>query len=396
MATPGTWADDGSKWTHLVTGEVAPPGSLGAPRFAGHVPGRVLVGFSAVADGNTAWAYPGWTEQQQIIDRQIYLHRAFTPSTNANAWLSWIQGAHAQEYSRPQGACYPILSFKCSSYTTMRDGGYASQMDAIRQWAKTRRTSGPGGTPQPFTLTFDHEPIGNPGGTLKEWGEAHTVLSNFFAGWTTNSGTWTKNTYNAADDVTDIMAWHSCPNGHPWRPNWWIQSYVDDMCPPFLIETFNENGSIIAPDFYDPNPNNARAWDDPTRFDESYYQFRPNQDRTSVGIQGFITWGKAQGIELMACNEFSAITGAEFTNAWHVIRANRDRWVWASAYSSPQNSRWDWRLIPEGYPGGQFPDVQKSGQWVLRDFGGKSSHQNRLNAFRTMVDESISPQFTGA
>jgi len=363
--------------------------------FAGHIPGRVLAGFSAPADSNVTYAFPGWTEQRAILNRTVYMHRDFTPTTNQNQWLSWVQTSHNWNYTRAQGPMYPVLSFKCSSYTNMRTGSFDAALDAIRQWAKTRRTSGAGGTPQPFALTFDHEPIGNPGGTLQEWASAQVKCSNFFAGWTTNATTGDKVAYNAADDVSDIMAWCSIPNGWPWGPKGGNQSHVNNMCPPLLRQTFMDNRSVIAPDIYDPEPPNALPAENPNRYNVAY-NYAPNDNRVSKRMQAFIDWTDSVGYTgAIGCSEFSALEEDEFIRAWQVVRSVRDRWGWMSHFCSQQNSNWEYRLIPANYPGGQLPDRYSGSTLVYRDHGGGSRQAARLAAYQQIIDETISPEYTG-
>lgn len=360
--------------------------------FAGHVPNRVLIGFAAPDDGNKQWAFPGWTEAQKIVGRKVYVHRTFTSSTSPSSWLTWIKAEHSAAYNKAQGPVYPLLSVKSTDWAGIRDGKYDSTWATIREWAKTRRTSGANGKPQPFTLTFNHEPDGD--GDLKVWGQAQNRMSNYFAGWTTLS-TGAKGTRTAANDISDIMAWHCIPNGHWWGPKARKQDRIDAAVPNFLVKNFRENRGIISPDFYDPNPQNDDA-SNPNR-DLPPLSYATNADRTSKKIQSFIDDMRSRpgGPPAIGCGEFSATEATEITAVWKVIRANRDIWGYASHFSSPMNSRFPWRLIPDSYPGGQHPDsFDSGGVLVLRDFGGTKGSESRLNAFRKMLDESVSANYT--
>jgi len=306
--------------------------------------------------------------------------------------LAWIKSAHAEAYSKSQGPVFPLLSVKSADWAGVRDGKFDSTWVTIRDWAKTRRSSGLNGTPQPFALTFNHEPDGD--GNLTIWGQAQNRMSNFFAGWTTLSS-GAKGTRTAANDVTDILAWHCIPNGHWWGPRLRKQDRIDAAVPNILVKNFRENRAVISPDFYDPNPQNDDAAN-PNR-DLPPLSYATNADRTNKKIQSFIAdiRGRPGGPCAIGCGEFSATEATEITAVWQVIRANRDIWGYASHFSSPMNSRFPWRLIPDSYPGGQHPDAfDDNGVLVLRDFGGTKGSELRLAAFRKMVDESISANFT--
>lgn len=368
-----------------------------ASRYAGDIPNQVRIGFSAPKDNNALWAFPGWTEAREIIRTaagipglNTRVHRTFTPSTNQAQWLPWLQGEHADNYEKNAG--YPLCSVKCASYVGMYAGDFDTGLSSIREWAKTRRTSGPNGSPQPFALTFDHEPDGNPGGNLTEWGRAHNRLSNYFAGWTTNSD-GSKGTYTAANDVSDILAWHMIPNGHWWgpKPANLDTDKINAALPAYVTANLWENRGVLSPDCYDPDPDGNDP-NNPLR-DVPPLSYPADADRASKKIQAIITWAKVRNPDaVVGFGEFSATTADEIDRVATVLFANRHNVVWASCFNSAQNSRFPWRLIPDGYPPDQHPP-SKGG--ALIDFGGNVGSESRLNAYVRLLVASTSPANTG-
>lgn len=370
---------------------------------AGHTPYNVRVGMSAPDDGNPNWP-PNTTEALQILSadltaqgkpaRTLLMHRRF----NNSASLQWLKDMHAEQWARGE---MPYCSFGWAGTTKWQsviDGGEDALLTSVRDWAKTLR-----GTGKPLALTVAHEP--DQDGDLTVWGRMQIRLSNFFSGWSTNLTTFEKvpGSYTAANDVSDILAWHSIPNGHWWGPNGSDPAKQAAGCPDLLVRTLRENRGVLMPDFYDPNPGNDPGPTSPTR-DAGPFTYPVKADRTHMKMQDFVKWARNKGAGAIGCGEFSATEAAEITRCWEVVRNNRDIWVVASHFNSARNSRWPWRLIPDTYglrndgtwrPGeGPHPDNYKSGVLILRDFGGSATSEARLNAFRTMVDESKSSTYT--
>lgn len=373
--------------TTLIVGGTPPPdpdpNPPGTSLYAGHIPNRVLLGMSTAGDGTQY--KPGWTEANQILNRTIYMHREFVGGNFTASWLNGELAWHAQR------GLYPLLSMKYANWAGIYGGNFDSDWAAIRNIAKGRRTAGPGGTPLPFSLTFNHEPDGD--GVLLDWGRAHIYLSNYFAGWGTNTTTFARTTYNVDNDVSDIMSWHCIPNGHWFGPKNVSQAKINDALPPLLWSTFKANRSIVVADTYDPNPNNKDDATDPNR-ETPPFNYTVNADRASRKIQAFVDYARGQNSGAIGIGEFSATTAEEVTACWVVARDNRDILGIMSYFNSANNSRWNWRLIPNGYPAGN-PDVFKDGEMVLRDFGGNPVTEAKLLAYRAAIDQSISPLYTG-
>lgn len=366
-----------------ITGGPPPPPPPPPPAtslFAGHIPNQVRIGMSTTDDGTEL--KPNWTEARSIIGSEIQYLRAHREFNSGNLTTSWVNSTLTWNESR---GLYPLLSGKYSNTTWATIlSSHQADWNSLREKAKAQRTAGPGGAPLPFAVGFNHEPDGD--GSLTDWSVGHIQMSNFFAGWTTN-GDGTKGTYTAANDVRDILCWYCCPNGHWWGPKNVKNDRIAAACPPLLVQTFKENSHVIAPDLYDPNPGNDLGATDPARFDGPF-TFPTNADRTSKKILAFAEWSDAVDSGPIGCCEISAVDAAGLQDAFDVIFSYRHKWGWASYFNSASGSRWDWRLIPNGYPV-QNPDVYKSGVLTLRDFGGKPMHAAKVAVFKQVLSDSV-------
>lgn len=338
---------------------VDPDPPVGRKLFAGHVPNRVLVGMAASGSQR-----PTEDEALSILGGVIYERRIFTqsnPSTAAlNNMLAECDSMNA----------YPVTSFKIGDWAGVAAGNFDSQLNLIRNIAIQRRTAGPGGTPMPFACGIHHEPDGD--GVLSEWADMQIYCSNYFAGIKNGQ-------YTAANDVTDIMAWQAIANGHWWGPKNRDNTKINAGFPASLVTVFRQNKSLLLADFYDPNPPG----------DNAANPYPANADRTSKKIQSFIDWARSNNCGAIGCGEFSTTTSDELQRSWKVMRDNRDIWVVSNYFNSFANSRWDWRLIPNGYPA--YNGTNSKG---LTDIGGTTLTEAQLLAFRVMRNESVSAQYT--
>jgi hypothetical protein len=354
-----------------------PTGSSATPRFAGHVPNRVIVGMAAPSDGSTY--DPGLTEAETIVGQTVYESRRFTSgwisSTNFNGMLDEAEIFGA--------STLPVISFKVplDNWAGVAAGDFDADLIVLYNLAIGRRTSGAGGTPQPFLCSIHHEPNGD--GDLGTWAAMQQYCCYFFAG---RRGGTAASTYVAGNDITDIMAWAPCGNGFFWINNT-NANYLASraaMFPPSLITALNNNGGVVMNDFYDVDYADQAG----AMTDESL-RVPGTGVRVSARIANFITWARANNVRSSGCGEFGAIDGTELTNCWVVMRNNRDIWSVANYFNSSQNSDHDWRLIPADYPAGN--PTPPSG---LVDFGGNTQSAGRLASFKTMLTQSVSATYT--
>lgn len=306
---------------------------------------------------------PDDTEALTIVGGVIYERRIFTggnPSTSAlNSMLAACDAMNA----------YPVTSFKIGDWAGVAAGNYDSQLNLIRGVAIQRRTAGPGGTPMPFACGIHHEPAGD--GNLSDWAAMQMYCSDYFAG--------IKNgVYTAANDVSDIMAWQAIGNGFWWGPKNYDDVSIKAAYPDALVAKFKQNRSLLMADFYDPQPPN----NDP-------YSYKATADRTSKKIASFISWARSKNCGAVGCGEFGTTTPEEMYNSWDVMRTNRDIWAISNYFNSFNNSRWDWRLIPDSYPA--YNGTNSKG---LTDVGGTPLTEAQLVAFRDIRNQSVSATWT--
>ena len=333
--------------------------------FAGHVPNRVLIGYAAPSSGQFV---PTWDEARAIINRPVYERRVFDggiiTSSGLNSMLAETDAA----------GVFPLVTFKEADWAGVAAGTYNSRLDIVRAKAISRRLSS-GGNGKPFLFGLHHEPNGD-GTPLSDWALMQIYCSNYFAGWVND-------VYTAANDVTDIMCWFSIANGFKWGPRNPDEAFIAEVYPQLLVDTYRQNRSVLGNDFYDPV---TGATTNPPIFTDS-------DDRTSEKVQAFVDWARASNSGALCCGEWSATTPEEHLAVWKVFRDNRDIFGVANCYNSiAGGSRWDWRLIPDSYPvthGGALPDYPGG-----VEIGGTPQTEANLGAYRTIVDESILPQYT--
>jgi len=369
---------------------VAPPVAINWFDFPGIIGESEMLVNAAEVD---AWSKlrptrPSYTEARAAhVTGQSYVRHVSTEDTYTAAWLNTaLSDAVAARY-------YPILSFAgYKNWLQISQGAIDADLTAIRNKAKTMRTAAAAGTPFPFAVGIHPEPDGD--GVLADWSKMNIYCSNFFAGWTTNSA-GDKVAYTAANDVSDIMAWHSIADGYWWGPRAYDPTKISAAYPTKLVATYAANRSILMADFDDPLPTNKTTVADASR-NEPPFTFVTNADRTSRRITSFIGWARGfPKTPALGCGGFVTVTAEELTAVWTVMRDNRDVWALGNYFNSSHNARWDWRLIPDVYPA-YNPDVHRSGTFVLRDYGGSTESERKLVAFLRMRDESTLPAYTGS
>lgn len=343
-----------------------PPG--GEPLFAGHIPNRVLVGMAASNNQR-----PDFAEAMDIIGGATYERRIFkSTGITLNGLNDMLSDSDAYN-------AYPITSFK-EAVGAISSGSANARLNIIRDRAKQRRTEGPGGTPMPFSIGNHHEPYNDNGMIPEVWALDQIYASNWLAGWTTDSG-GNKVAYTAENDVSDIVAWTTIMNGHVWGPNNVRPEAIAAYYPQKLVDTIRDNGGILQVDTYEPNPPNG------DRDNPGGYGIRA--DRTSKKIQAYIDWARSVNAGAIGFAEWNTVDQPEMEKCWKIARENRDIVAIFNYFNSFANSRWDWRLIPADYPA--YNGTNSKG---LVDEGGNIITEQKLNYFRTIRDESTSPQYT--
>lgn len=308
------------------------------PLFAGHVPGRVLLGFAA-----SEFKRPQYSEALQITG-PVYERRIFKEAWSSNSGLTSTLTTALNECDAQNQYC--VVSFKApgDNWRAVADGQYNSAFDAVMNVARNRT--------KPFAFGVHHEPQND--GLAQDWAAMQEHLVTYLS------------------PVKDKMAFTTIANGFWWGPNnGQSEAYIATYYPQSLLEKMNQHNGIVAADFYDAEPDAAGV-------------YKRTADRTSMKIQGFNDWARRKGVKAVGAGEFGTTTADELTKSWRVMHDNRDIWGYANYFNSLANSRWDWRLIPLGYPVTD-PDNPL-------DKGGTVETQARLDAFKAAVTESATPQ----
>lgn len=307
---------------------------FGSVRFAGHVPGRVLLGFAA--SGSIRPLY----DEALGITGTVYERRSFSSGwITASKMNSMLDECDANNQ-------YCVISFKVpgTDWAGVAAGNYDADLDIAKSVAQSRT--------KPFAFGVHHEPQGD--GLAEDWAAMQEYLVQYLS------------------PVNDKMAFTTIGNGFWWGPNFGkTDAYIATYYPQSLINKMNQYNGVIAADFYDAKP-------------DASGNYNANADRTSMKLQEFVTWARAKGVKSIGAGEFGTTTGTELTASWNVMHDNRDIFGYANYFNSLANSQWDWRLIPSDYP------IYETGNPL--DEGGSATSQARLDAFKAAVIQSATPQ----
>lgn len=349
-------------------------GSSGTPLFAGHVPWTNFWGMNASTSSR-----PQEAEAKTIIGGDIYVNRYFSSSEVTTTWLNNKLAA------TDAAGEYGVLSCKINgeAWDQVVAGNKDSVLNVIRDVAITRRSQGK----PAFAFTFHHEPdgdgpIGNPASSnadrlanLELWAQMQMYCSDYLAGIKGGS-------YNAANDVSDMVAWCAIANGHWWGSKFPKPDRIAAAYPAELYTKFETNKSILMADFYDAAPPNGDR-DNPGGYPA-------DADRTSVKIDGFINWGDSYGGTVaMGCGEFGTTQDTEMQAVFDLVMSRRDVWAITLYFNNFANSIWDWRLILDSYPA--YNGTNSKG---LLDEGGSAMTELQLIKFRALRDLSITTPYT--
>jgi len=275
------------------------------PKWAGHVPNRVLLGMCVTPpplDYPEAVTYVGTP----------YVRRSFGSGgwITANKINSWINECNLD-------STYPWISFKVPSndWAGVSNGLYDSGLDIILERAAARS--------EQWMFSVHHEPSGD--GDLGVWATMQEYISNYVA------------------SASDKVSFAPIMNGFPWGPKNYDAAMIAQSCPPSLIAALNANGHVLAADQYDSA--------DPAYLDYTRY------DRTSLRIKGFIDWARANGVNSIGLGEWGCHTAEDVRRCWNLCATNCDIVNISVYYNSAQNSRANWLLVPDAYnPADTFAD----------------------------------------
>ncbi|MBC7581603.1 hypothetical protein H7097_01910 [Aeromicrobium sp.] len=308
-------------------------GTAMAARFAGNVPGRVLLGMAASTS-----IRPLYNEALGITGT-VYERRQFDPG--------WITAAKMNNMLDDCDANnqYCVISFKVpgTDWAGVAAGNYDADLNIAKSVAQSRA--------KPFAFAVHHEPQGD--GVAADWAAMQEYLVQYLS------------------PVNNKMAFTTIANGFWWGPNHGkTDAYIATYYPQSLLNKMNQYRGVIAADFYDtyPYPNGT---------------YGATDDRTSIKMQSFVDWAKAKGVNSLGVGEFGVSSAPEMTNSWNVIHTNRDMFGYANYFNSLANSVYDWRLIPSNYP------IYDTGNPL--DQGGSPTSQAILNGFKAALAESVTP-----
>lgn len=356
--------DEGSSQEATVT--VATQGApLGQPLYAGHIPGRVIVGYASNA--STSGPRPEWKEARSIIQARsqqvvgtagvaAYEWRIFTATQTRGNDIAELRGLLAR---CDDVNVLPWISCKVvgNDWLGVANGNYPAIPAMWRQLAAERRASGKG----PFLATMHHEPRGD--GDIAHWALMQTYMSNQVV------------------EYNDIMAWSAIGNGWLWNQVVPPSNLAYDRTstfPQVMLDTFRVNKHLIAVDSYDDgHPVYTGQETTPSGLGT----------RVSVKLTNWINDMRARNAGGLGIGEWSTMDGQEVARVWELFRSNRDILGVTNYYNSIQGgSKWDWRMIPADYPDYNGNEV---------DFGGTALTDARLTEYVKLLAASTTAANTG-
>jgi len=319
-----------------ASGDPNNPPPAEQPRWAGHVPNRVLWGYcvsaSGILDYATALSYTG----------TLYTRRKFftgwITANSINSALDDIEG----------DSQYPWISFKVPSndWAGVANGLYDAGLNIVKERARARSGK--------WMLTVHHEPNGD--GNMTTWCNMQKYISNYLA------------------DVNDKVCVSAISNGFWYGPRWYNR--VDPVAgrtailSTGLIDTLNANGHMLACDPYDPAYDPATVTDAAMDLD----------DRASTRLDGFIKFGRQNGVQALGVGEWSTATPKEAKKFWNLCATNCDILQIALLFNSAANSAANWTIVPDSFDAGPGNE----------EFDGTTLSEARLDVWLEARDNSVS------
>lgn len=308
------------------------------PKWAGHIPNRVLWGYCVATASNAVLDYPTALSYSGTIYTRRRFSSGWVNANTINTFLNDIEGDNQ----------YPWISFKVPSnnWAGVVNGQYDAGLDIIKERANARAGQ--------WMLTIHHEPNGD--GNVTTWCNMQKYISNYLADVSdkvclsaiTNGFWFGPRQYNAADSVTGRNA----------------------ILNTDLIDTLNANGHMLATDPYDPtnDPNNAT--------DEYLDQAG---DRSGSRLQGFINFARANGVASAGVGEWGGATPLETKRIWNLCAANVDLVHISLLFNSTANSINNYMIVPDSFDAGPG----------LEDFDGTPITEAKLEMWQTARDNSV-------
>lgn len=312
-------------------------GSVLRQRFPGDRDDRLMMGLCVTSKSNSNLRWENAMNLLGAAGGLVSVRRSFIPGwitkANVERWADWAE----------TNGVYPVISFKVpgNNWAGVAKGTYDNDLDLLISILHSRAQAGRA----PVCVAVHHEPAGD--GDLGVWARMQEYLSNYFA------------------PHNHVFCFTTISNGYDWGPHRGGRGEVERQYPASLIAALNRNGHILACDTYDSG--------ETTKLDYSKY------DRTSLKMNGFIEWARAKGVERIGLGEFGCHDAEDLQRCWNLIRQNSDIVAYACYFNSGQNSRADWRMIPEGYP----PDPAVTS---YADKGGTAKSQAKLDAGKQMFN----------
>jgi hypothetical protein len=312
-------------------------GATWVPRFTGDREDRVMVGMAVTDKNNSNLQWAQATSLLAGSAQFVSVRRCFE-----STWITKATVDKWADWGDAQGI-YPVISFKVpgNDWAGVAAGKYDNDLDVLTNTLKARKAAGRA----PVCVAVHHEPSGD--GNLAVWAKMQEHLSNYFA------------------PSTGVFCFTTISNGYDWGPHLGGKGEVEAMYPASLIAAMNRNRHIVACDVYDSA--------DATKLDYSKY------DRTSLKMAGFIQWARAKGVQRIGHGEFGCHDDIDIQRCWTLINNNSDLFAYSCHFNSGQNSRADWRMIPQGYA----PDPAVTS---YNDNGGSAASARRLTAGRQMFN----------
>lgn len=369
-----------------------PPVDPGTPLFAGHIPYRVIVGMNAADDGSGV--IPEYQLAGQVMGGGIYYGQARRMFSSATPTLTKLTSMVNACESRGQ---LPVVSFKVGGdWQGTAEGSHDDWLTMIRTYGINKRVAN-GGNGLPFLIGLHHEPNGDwPSGMTAEeglawWGRMHVRLLNVVTGWASRGYGNTGGTYNASQDVRDIISVSPIANGFWWGTKFSYPSRVAAAYSPELIAAFNDRGGPLMADMYDPTLDNVSVTytSDGDRVEASF-GYPSNYDRCWREIQTMVAWARANGVKSIGFGEMGNTNQANWDATTDQLMANRDVISVALFFNNWQASKWDWRAWPAN--GGDLYGLNatyvRDGVTMV-DRGGDPLSAAYISKFKTMIDRSL-------
>jgi hypothetical protein len=336
----------------------------GGPAFAGHIPGRTILGLDGPVESRNDDA-PKWLESRDTLGiAPLYARRMYTDGNN------WVDGNDLWDgiALMDSHGVYPLPTVKVpggsgpSGWQSVADGDEDAALAVCRNRLAQRRTAN-GGNGKPVNLGFEHEPH-DPALSANDYASFRDMMIHlfaFFSGW---DDTFT--TYTPANDISDICAVSLTLNGVLINANGQWFPERDVICTPALVNAITKSHGVFGVDIYDgwhgsPNLTTGEpAGGNPVNSTDARFT-RWRQYLTGIGIEHVI-------VPEMGVNSWLPTLQAVHAE----IDAHQDFWSCVVYFNALGSFPYE-RLIPATYPV-KFASTRG-------DIGGNQWTQECMNFF---------------